>query len=895
MRILTSLLILLASASGAGADDEVPVEGLLLVGELGCVSCHEIPALASSWLRPRAAPRLDGVASRLDPRHLRRFILAPGEVRPDTVMPDLLASLPADQRQDAANALVDFLVSRSAEPWQPHPPDRVRAAEGELLYHQVGCLACHEPFTEGMPAPADSQPLTATIDSWSQPQLARFLQRPHDVRPSGRMPSFGLSNREASAIAHFLLRETVVIGTLDLAIDRGHRKSLDEEGRSRPRFTGLADALALPERASGGDVTTHLSGWLRIDVAGEYRFHLTVDDLGRLSIDDQVVIDLAGELQRERILEESATVRLEPGWHSIAVDHFQWVEEAQLLLEWQGPGIDRGPIDADRLVSALTDSEPEAVIPWVTREERVAEGEGLYRQLGCATCHQPDAFPEGTALLDLPETYPAPPHPSYSLDPRQRQAIGRALAFLGQVKDPPAAAQRVELTMKAFGCSACHERGGSGGLPEDRRDFFTGSDPALGDEGRFPPTLSGVGDKLRREALAAAISGGAEIRPYLHARMPRFDPDQTEHLVEDLIELDRRQSPLPELTYNSGEAREAGRKMAGSGALQCILCHDFNGRESVGLRANDLVTTTERLNPDWFFRYLLDPESLRPGTQMPSLWPDGRSLMPELLGGDPAQQVMALWRYLEDGRQAVFPEGLSRKQNRLIVGGEAITYRGKLWEAGFRGIAVGLPGGLNYAFDAQELRLALIWKGDFLDVGAHWNVQGMGRVRPRGKDVVVFPHGPEIVFLTDVACPWPGERVIGERPENFRFIGYILGDRKIPTLMYANEFMEIEDTIVAVETAGESHLERRISMIMTEPTYQRGSFYMRLRDEAAVEVRDDGTCIYADGLEIRAVEGSYRPRKILNGGNWETWASFGNSADLEKAFLLEYRWGKEKR
>lgn len=893
MKFCLPLFSLVFLCGSVGATDEPPLEGLKLLGELGCVSCHEANGSASLWLRPRTAPRLDGIATRLDPRYLERFILDPGALRPGSVMPGLLSGLPEGERQVAARALVDFLVSRSPRRWQPTAVDRVAAAEGEELYHQIGCLACHEPLRTGFPQPGGSRPLAGTVGHWSQPELARFLRNPQHTRPSGRMPSFDLSSREANAIAHFLLRDTEVIGTLDLAIDRGHRKNLDEAGRSRPRMTGLADALALPQAASGGDVTTHLKGFLRIDIAGEYRFDLTVDDIGRLSLDDEVLIDLAGDLKRQRVLEGSAVVHLEPGLHPIAIDHFQWVEESKLELKWQGPGIDHGPIASDRLVSAIASGEsPEA---WVVREGGAFEGERLYRDLGCASCHQPDAYPESTPLLGLPAPIPATNHPRYDLTDDQQQAISEAIAFLKTPAEAPTAADRIELTMKALGCVACHSRGDAGGLPEDRRDFFTGSDPALGDEGRFPPTLDGVGDKLRPEALIAAINDGAAIRPYLHGRMPRFDRDHTAQLIDDLIALDRKTSPLPEFTVGDREALAAGRKMAGSGALQCILCHDFNGRESVGLRANDLITATDRLNRDWFYRYLLDPESLRPGTQMPALWPDGHSLLPDLLEGDAQQQVLALWRYLQEGSEAVFPEGLSRKQNRLIVGGEAITYRGKLWEAGYRGIAVGLPGGLNYAFDAQELRLALIWRGDFLDVGAHWNVQGMGRIRPRGKDVITFAHGPEIVFLTDVACPWPGERAIGLRPDKFRFIGYLLGDRKIPTMMYANEFMEIEDTLTVVSNNGEPYLERRIDMMMEEATNQRGAFYIRLRGEAPVNISDNGTCYFEDGLEIRAVDGSHRPRKMHNGGHVETWANLGNSGTLGKTLILEYRWGKERR
>ena len=383
-----------------------------------------------------------------------------------------------------------------------------------------------------------------------------------------------------------------------------------------------------------------------------------------------------------------------------------------------------------------------------------------------------------------------------------------------------------------FRCSACHARGDLGGIPDDRRDFFTGTDPTLGDEGRIPPPLSGVGDKLQPDWLDTVIRNGRSVRDYMNTRMPHFNHPQTLKLASDLIAIDRQATSVPRLIHDDETAKSAGHQMASVGMLQCVLCHDFNRKQSVGMRAMDLVTTTERLNRDWFHRYMLDPESLRPGTQMLAFWPNGRSMLPDVLDGDAGQQVQALWRYLDDGEEAVFPKGLSRQQKELIVGGEAILYRGKLWEAGFRGIAVGLPEGLNYAFDAQELRLALMWKGRFLDASAHWSSQGMGRIRPLGDEVLTFPRGPDIVFLKDVFCPWPGEREEGIRPAGYRFRGYKLGEKNIPTLMYSTDYLDVEETIVAVEDENGSFLRRNIDFKLNKSPNQRGSFHLSPKDQA---------------------------------------------------------------
>ena len=61
---------------------------------------------------------------------------------------------------------------------------------------------------------------------------------------------------------------------------------------------------------------------------------------------------------------------------------------------------------------------------------------------------------------------------------------------------------------------------------------------------------------------------------------------------------------------------------------------------------------------------------------------------------------------------------------------------------GKRGIGVGYPGQVNLAFDAEQLRLAMIWKGKFADPAVAWRGQGRGTVRPLGTVTYPFPRGP---------------------------------------------------------------------------------------------------------------------------------------------------------
>src|SRR4051794_37353503 len=60
-----------------------PVEsGLLLLGELNCVSCHRAEPGLARHLNRKQAPVLDAVGSRVQSAHLRAFLASPRQTKP---------------------------------------------------------------------------------------------------------------------------------------------------------------------------------------------------------------------------------------------------------------------------------------------------------------------------------------------------------------------------------------------------------------------------------------------------------------------------------------------------------------------------------------------------------------------------------------------------------------------------------------------------------------------------------------------------------------------------------------------------------------------------------------------------------------------------------------------
>ena len=306
--------------------------------------------------------------------------------------------------------------------------------------------------------------------------------------------------------------------------------------------------------------------------------------------------------------------------------------------------------------------------------------------------------------------------------------------------------ERIALTLTAFNCIACHVRDDYGGVRTAMDPYFETDEHDLGDEARIPPQLTLTGAKLQGSWLRKVLFDGSSVRPYMFTRMPRFGEANLAHLPELFEREDARRIEPFEMPLPEGEAartaRDAGRELMGTSGLSCVACHDFNGKPSLTHEGIDLINSTERLQSSWFARFLIEPQTYRPGVVMPESWSGGVASHTEILDGDTEAQVQAIWFYLSEGRTARDPKGMKSVRSRLVVTDSPRTYRGRSGIAGFRGIAVGFPGGLNYAFDAQAGTLSALWMGEFVSV--RWDGQGAGDFLPSGQ---ADRAGPRHVLL----------------------------------------------------------------------------------------------------------------------------------------------------
>ncbi|MEI6871132.1 MAG: PA14 domain-containing protein [Verrucomicrobiota bacterium] len=127
-----------------------------------------------------------------------------------------------------------------------------------------------------------------------------------------------------------------------------------------------------------------------------------------------------------------------------------------------------------------------------------------------------------------------------------------------------------------------------------------------------------------------------------------------------------------------------------------------------------------------------------------------------------------------------------------------ILYRNFIAGAGNRPIGVGFPGGLNFAWSAETMNLALAWQGAFMDTARHWKNRGGGAQPPAGFDVLNPTNlVPPLAVLDSADAAWP-VFTPDETPEGYTWKGYTLDAKGVPAFHFNWRGVEVEDRIEAI-------------------------------------------------------------------------------------------------
>ena len=647
----------------------------LLLGELNCFSCHAASDAIRARIPTKQAPDLDRIGARIAPSYLERFLADPQSMKPGATMPNVFHASENAAADPVIDYLTHFLIARGGVMKLSHSPvDASLIAAGEHLYHSVGCVSCHPP-QNGKPAPTPTVPLGLLEEKIGVDPLTEFLLDPLKARPSGRMPAMGLSAGEARALAAYLLREQVGNPQLlkpNAPIENGFTydffKDVDAANadlkKIQPASNGKVDRLGAAVEgmtSSAGNVAVLYEGRLSVFEAGERRFRMSGGAGSLLKVNGERILMIQGGSSASEGL-----IPMDAGTAALAIRR---VGPTPVSLEWLDDNGEWTPIPDER----ITVPNELVMMPlrWrgITLDaQKVKLGRQMFSALRCAACHKlEDIRPMVTAksfdrlkvysIVGCTGDHVKQSVPKFEFSDEQRTTLKSLIRGKASLASPQDARQRAAIGLARFNCQSCHTRDGIGGPDADEKQWFHSHlTEDVGEEGSLPPSLDGVGAKLRPAALADLVGGDEHrVRPYLKTRMPRFGADVTKQLTDDLVALDRP-AALANAPNFSEESADSGRSLAGTAGLGCVTCHDYKGAPGVAVPGIDFTRMAARLNHDWFERFLRSPGDVKPGTRMPEFWPGGLAILKDIEGGDTRAQINALWNYISMGDKMPAPK-----------------------------------------------------------------------------------------------------------------------------------------------------------------------------------------------------------------------------------------------
>ena len=209
----------------------------------------------------------------------------------------------------------------------------------------------------------------------------------------------------------------------------------------------------------------------------------------------------------------------------------------------------------------------------------------------------------------------------------------------------------------------------------------------------------------------------------------------------------------------------------------------------------------------------------------------------------------------------------------LVAEKEARIYRNFIEGAGSRGIGVGYPGGLNLAFDANNMRIALLWRGEYIDAARHWNGRGQGFQPPLAEEVSIGAPGVPFAVLPQSDLRWPETHLRKDNAQQptaaggYVFKGYRLsGEQRIPTFRYTFAGLTIEDT--PAPRGGSDSADA--AFVRTFKFSGGLPKQLYLRAAVADEITPDGSGGYLVGDDLHMTFGSAtRPYLRESGGKKE--------------------------
>ncbi|NQZ59668.1 MAG: c-type cytochrome, partial [Lentisphaeraceae bacterium] len=336
----------------------------------------------------------------------------------------------------------------------------------------------------------------------------------------------------------------------------------------------------------------------------------------------------------------------------------EYLKAPEKLYKWtKMPNFNLSDQEAADLASFLLVES--ANKPKKARQGNAALGKKLFAEKGCINCH-------GGSQLSLLAAKPFDKLKAssgciarkpkgmvkYNLAGRSAKAISAMIKNYKTFLQQKSVHEFAERQFDSLNCNACHSRDNKdarwGGYLHEIKDLKTHY-KHKGHLDQSRPQLTYVGEKIKQSSIKKYLDGSLPYnsREWLLARMPAF-PARAKQMAASLA---LQHAVLGEKNHLSGDAEKIkiGKKLVGSSGFGCIVCHDVGSMKALAafeVKGVNLQHSADRLNKDFYRRWMLNPVHVVPSTKMPKYADDqGKSPFADY-GNDAEKQFEAIFEYI---------------------------------------------------------------------------------------------------------------------------------------------------------------------------------------------------------------------------------------------------------
>jgi hypothetical protein len=163
-------------------------------------------------------------------------------------------------------------------------------------------------------------------------------------------------------------------------------------------------------------------------------------------------------------------------------------------------------------------------------------------------------------------------------------------------------------------------------------------------------------------------------------------------------------------------------------------------------------------------------------------------------------------------------------------------------------VAVGEPGGVNYAIDLSSGELLSVWRGNFVETTPMWYGRGETQLMLPMGNVIEFAGKPSLAILASKDAAWP------EEIEGFSYKGYELKKDGAPIITYKMPGLSFKETFDTKESG--KKLVHTLTLVSDSDALQ---IYCLVAQGAAIEKLPNGLYAIDDKSYYIEFEGKESP------------------------------------